>query len=75
MFSGTIARSYRPGQVIDIEIQLVANHLGFFTFALCPHNDMFTAPNRECFDRYLAPVPLWPSVLSSFEIMLHFLYY
>ena len=52
MFSGTIARSYRPGQVIDIEIQLVANHLGFFTFALCPHNDMFTAPNRECFDRY-----------------------
>ena len=47
--TGTIARSYRVGQLIDIEIDLVANHLGFFTFALCPHNSVMTRPSPDCF--------------------------
>ena len=47
--TGTVARSYTAGQMIDIEIDLVANHLGFFTFSLCPHNSVLTRPSRECF--------------------------
>ena len=47
--TGTIARSYQPGQEIEVKINLVANHKGFFTFALCAHNDPNSSPNRECF--------------------------
>ena len=47
--TGTIARSYRPGEVMSVEIDLVANHLGFFTFAICSHNNMHTSPDRDCF--------------------------
>ena len=46
---GTISRSYQPGQEMNVEIKLVANHKGFFTFALCAHNDPNSSPNRECF--------------------------
>jgi len=38
-----------PGQEIDVEINLVANHKGFFTFGLCPHNDPNSSPDRNCF--------------------------
>ena len=31
-------RIYHPGSVIDVVIQLVANHLGTFEFSLCPRN-------------------------------------
>merc|ERR1719422_572966 len=50
--TGTIARSYMPGQIIDIELDLVANHLGFFTFAICPHNDQYSSPARSCFEKH-----------------------
>jgi len=50
--TGTISRSYMPGQVIDIELDLVANHLGFFTFAICPHNDQYSSPARSCFEKH-----------------------
>jgi len=49
--TGIIARSYREGQDIDIEIEMVANHRGLITFAICPHNNMFTSPNRSCFEK------------------------
>merc|ERR1712242_391837 len=47
--TGTISRSYMPGQVIDVRVKLVANHRGFLTFALCAHNNPNTSPNRQCF--------------------------
>lgn len=33
-------RVYPPGGVIDVVIQLVANHLGTFQFSLCPRNSV-----------------------------------
>jgi len=47
--TGTIGRSYMPGELINIEADLVANHKGFFTFAICPHNNVNTSPDRSCF--------------------------
>merc|ERR1712242_195968 len=47
--TGTISRSYMPGQVIDVRVKLVANHRGFLTFALCAHNNPNTSPDRQCF--------------------------
>ena len=42
--TGTIGRSYyQPGQVIDVIIDLVAFHRGFFAFKICPQNN----PQRQ----------------------------
>jgi Lytic polysaccharide mono-oxygenase, cellulose-degrading len=50
--TGTLAASYRPGQRIEVTINVVASHKGIFTFALCPHNDPSTSPSPACFQRY-----------------------
>ncbi|KAI2808292.1 hypothetical protein BLOT_006234, partial [Blomia tropicalis] len=42
-------RIYHPGSVIDVVIQLVANHLGTFEFSLCPRNSFEERETEECF--------------------------
>jgi len=49
--NGIIVRSYRPGQDIDVEIDVTANHLGSFAFKLCPNNNTTADPEQDCFDR------------------------
>jgi len=51
--TGTITASYQQGAVIDVIVDITANHLGYFEFRLCPHNDVKTPAKQECFDRYL----------------------
>ena len=49
---GYLGRRYSPGQVIDIEIDLTANHKGFFELRLCPlSGDPLQAETQECFDK------------------------
>ena len=50
--TGTLAASYRPGQRVEVTVNVVASHKGIFTFALCPHNDPNTSPSPACFTRY-----------------------
>lgn len=38
MVRNVTTRVYPPGSSIDVVILLVANHLGTFTFSLCPRN-------------------------------------
>ena len=33
-----------------------ANHVGWFEFRLCPHNDPSTPVSQDCLDRYLLPL-------------------
>lgn len=49
--NGIIVREYRPGQAIDIEVDVTANHFGYFTFKLCPNNNTAFDPEQDCFDR------------------------
>ena len=39
-------------KVINVIIDVVANHRGFFVFRLCPNNNPKRAPNAECFARF-----------------------
>lgn len=39
-------------QVIDVEVELTANHLGRFEMYLCPNNNRFKEASQACFDRY-----------------------
>jgi len=48
--TGIIGRSYHtPGSVIDVAIDVVANHRGFFAFMLCQNNNPDQDPTQECF--------------------------
>ena len=40
------------GQVIEVEIELTANHWGYFELKLCPTNDRKVVSTQECFDKH-----------------------
>ncbi|XP_064643969.1 uncharacterized protein LOC135497906 [Lineus longissimus] len=50
--TGTIVGKYQQGETIDIEVELTANHLGWFEFKVCPNNDYTKAATQECLDKY-----------------------
>ena len=64
--NGLITRSYRPGQTIPIEIDVTANHFGFFTFRLCPNNNTSEDPTQSCFDKL--PLPVMPGNEDHFVL-------
>ncbi|XP_069122394.1 uncharacterized protein [Argopecten irradians] len=51
--TGLITRKYSEGQVIDIDVQVTANHLGWFEFRVCPNNNVKKAATQECLDQHV----------------------
>eukprot|EP00095_Tigriopus_kingsejongensis_P001217 maker-scaffold959_size76551-snap-gene-0.20 protein:Tk01217 transcript:maker-scaffold959_size76551-snap-gene-0.20-mRNA-1 annotation:"PREDICTED: uncharacterized protein LOC101891129" len=49
---GVLARRYVMGQAIDVEIELVTNHWGWFELKLCPLNDVNQITTQKCLDQY-----------------------
>lgn len=39
-------------QTVDIEVELTANHQGYFEVSLCPNNNPMAVATQECFDKY-----------------------
>ncbi|BFZ03830.1 hypothetical protein BsWGS_06869 [Bradybaena similaris] len=50
--NGIIVRKYDVGQVIDITIDLTANHKGYFEFNICPTDDPFDKITEQCLAKY-----------------------
>lgn len=50
---GIVGQVYFQGQVIRIEVQLTASHMGFFEFRLCPKKSAQELATQECFDAHL----------------------
>ncbi|OXA63536.1 hypothetical protein Fcan01_02764 [Folsomia candida] len=46
--NGIVVRRYAPGQIIETEIQITANHLGYFEFKLCPVKDETKEVTEDC---------------------------
>ena len=40
------------GRRIDVSIDLVANHKGFFAFRLCTNNNINQDPDQSCFEQH-----------------------
>lgn len=70
-YSSGIQATYRPGQVITVNVELTVYHKGHFEFALCPAGGSGT-PSQDCFrnnkltvrrdNRYGAPLdPNYPA--------------
>nr|XP_015836356.1 PREDICTED: uncharacterized protein LOC661801 isoform X1 [Tribolium castaneum] len=47
---GVIVRKYTAGSVINIRVELTANHFGYFTFAVCPD---FKRATQKCLDKHV----------------------
>lgn len=45
---GVVVRKYGVGSVINIRVELTANHNGYFEFALCPD---YKTTSQECLDK------------------------
>ncbi|XP_041349372.1 uncharacterized protein LOC121368698 [Gigantopelta aegis] len=43
-----IARTYETGETIQVKVDITANHLGWFEFRLCPHNDWTSNFTADC---------------------------
>ncbi|XP_062594876.1 uncharacterized protein LOC134256230 [Saccostrea cucullata] len=52
--SGVISKCYtKTSSMIEVKVQITANHLGYFEFRLCEHNDPFTPVTQECLDEHV----------------------
>lgn len=44
-------KTYISFKVIDIEIELTANHQGYFEIYICPNNDPTVEVTQECLNK------------------------
>jgi len=50
--SKVIVRTYKVGQVIDVKVNLTANHYGYFVFRICPVTDENHEVTQECLNKH-----------------------
>ena len=48
--NGIIVQNYKPGDIMDVTIQVTANHFGSFYFKICPNNNIHQDPEQDCFE-------------------------
>ena len=54
--SGIITRKYSSGQMINVDVEITANHLGWFEFRLCPVNNPTIRASDSCLDKHLLDI-------------------
>lgn len=64
--NGIIVREYRAGQVIDVQVDLTANHKGSFTFKMCANNNINRDSGQHCFDRHNLKV--YPEMTDNYTL-------
>ena len=54
--TGTIVQRYTSGSWIPVIVDITTNHGVYFSFKLCPNNDISQDPDQRCFDKYILQV-------------------
>lgn len=49
-------RRYSPGDTIDVVVDIVTNHLGYFEFSVCPRDTWEQLETEKCFDSHILEV-------------------
>nr|XP_009857447.1 uncharacterized protein LOC104265352 [Ciona intestinalis] len=50
---GIIGRIYSPGEIIDTQVEITAEHKGYFEFRLCPWDNVHVPVTHECLNQRL----------------------
>lgn len=50
---GVIVEEWKAGQIVELGVELTANHMGYFEFRLCPHNNPRYPVSNDCLDKYV----------------------
>ena len=53
-----IGATYTTGAIIDIDIEIVANHWGYFELKLCPVDASGDIVTQDCLDEHPYPYPI-----------------
>lgn len=51
--TGLVTQHYTVGETVDVQVELTANHKGYFEFRICPTNDKDRRATQACLDRHL----------------------
>ncbi|PVD29345.1 hypothetical protein C0Q70_11943 [Pomacea canaliculata] len=54
--TGVISRTYTQADVINVTVDITANHMGYFTFKLCPNNNFEKEATQTCLDSFVLQV-------------------
>ncbi|ESO86389.1 hypothetical protein LOTGIDRAFT_97145, partial [Lottia gigantea] len=49
--TGQIVKNYQSGETIKVDVEITANHKGYFIFKLCANNNVKKDPTQDCFDQ------------------------
>ena len=50
-FTGMITETYEAGSVIDVRVEMLANHRGWIVFKICPALNDSVEVTQECLDQ------------------------
>ncbi|XP_071515351.1 uncharacterized protein [Panulirus ornatus] len=50
--TGAIVMQYAVGQVVDIQVDITANHKGYIEFKICPNNNPSVEATQDCLDQH-----------------------
>ncbi|KAL8583260.1 hypothetical protein ACOMHN_043095 [Nucella lapillus] len=56
--NGVIVETYSQGQTISVQVEITANHFGYFVFKLCPNNNVSKVVSKSCLDQHVLTVVL-----------------
>ncbi|CAF0875350.1 unnamed protein product [Adineta ricciae] len=51
-FTGIPTHTYKAGSIIDARVEMMANHMGWFTFKICPVTNDLAEVSQACLDQY-----------------------
>lgn len=54
--NGVIGKRYAPGEIVEMQAELTANHKGYFLVKLCVNDNSKKPISDECLDKHILPV-------------------
>lgn len=73
--TGVISRTYTQADVINVTVDITANHMGYFTFKLCPNNNFEKEATQTCLDSLVLQVRRNTEKLPSFFVSFSLLFF
>ena len=64
--NGIIVREFQSGDIMDVIVEITANHKGYLVFKLCPNDNVLLDPLQDCFDKL--PLEVYPSHEQKYDL-------